>query len=103
MLFEGIFTGRKLSNTVAFLQCQFTAQLVKADLVLDEVESHPVKECTKGRILQNVGDIFLHISCSRTNLCEFLVAVVVPHSIHSFLTFFIVSGNEWPEQGHMCY
>ena len=34
MLFEGIFTGRKLSNNVAFLQCQFTAQFVKAEVVL---------------------------------------------------------------------
>ena len=30
----------------------------------DEVESHPVKEYTEGRILQNAGDIFSHISCT---------------------------------------
>ena len=34
MLFEGIFAGRKLSNSDAFSQCQFTAQLVKAEVVL---------------------------------------------------------------------
>ena len=66
------------------------------------MESHPVKECTEGRILQNFGDTFSHISCTRINLCEFLVAVVVPHSVHSSLTFSFVGVNEWPEQGHLC-
>ena len=31
------------------------------------------------------GGTFSHISCTRINLCEFLVAVVVAHSIHSSL------------------
>ena len=35
--------------------------------------------CTEGRILQNVGDVFSHFSCTGINLCEFLVAVVVLH------------------------
>ena len=34
MLSEGIFTERKFSSSFAFSQCQFTAQFVKAEVVL---------------------------------------------------------------------
>ena len=143
MLFECIFTGRKLSTSVAFSKCQFAVQLVNKwylHSLFDESRKgeprtlqqqfelrlytdHPLTpvsqifpnlwfliiwrltSCqfpkrTKWIPIQSkyvqreescklFGGTFSHISCTRINLCEFLVAMVVAHSIHSSLIFFI--------------
>ena len=73
MFFEGIFTGRKLSSSLAFSQCQFTAQLVKAEVVLTLLVWWIVKESHK-------------LSSSSLNFV-FVLTIHLNQFLKTFLTF----------------